>query len=185
MLLQLYLDIFFSCGSLLCLVESSVYRSGVQHDVPISNLVAAGCTPCYEAPYGSISTAESHDITSCAGPYLFVGTQKGDKQVLDIGALASVEVLRTEASRSAPYLSNGVYWHFMKGCSFGFMAVERDENSVADEGSNSIVSTTHEVSWSIDQSIGCTTHDEMKMQSMVDTSSWTKHVHNCPGARLH
>ena len=179
---ELYLVIFFSCGSLLCLVDSSVYRLGVQHDVPISSLAAAGCAPCYEAPYGSV--LKSQDITSCTGPYLFVGTQKGDKQVLDIGALTSIQVLRTEASRSAPYLSNGVYWHFMKGCSFGFMAVEYDDNSVKEESSDSTVFTSHEVSWSIDQSIGCTSHDELKMQShsIVDTSSWTKHVHNCPGA---
>ena len=176
--------VVFSYVSLLCLVESTVYRSGVQHDVPISSLVAAGCVPCYEARYGSVS--EPQDITSCTGPYLFVGTQKGDKQVLSIGALGSVEVLRAEASISAPYLSNGVYWHYMKGCSFGFMAVESDDNSIEVEGSDSIVSTNQGVSWSIGQSVGCgrtgTYHDELKMHSIVDTSSWTKHVHNCPGA---
>jgi hypothetical protein len=108
--------------------------------------------------------------------------------VLAIGALGSVEVLRAEASRSAPYLSNGVYWHYMKGCSFGFMAVESDDNSIKDEGSDSIVSTNHGVSWSIGQSVGCgrrrtgTYHDELKMHSIVDTSSWTKQVHSCPGA---
>ena len=176
--------VVFSYVSLLCLVESTIYRSGAQHDVPISSLVAAGCVPCYEAHYGSVS--ESQDITSCTGPYLFVGTQKGDKQVLAIGALGSVEVLRAEASRSAPYLSNGVYWHYMKGCSFGFMGVESDEGSIKEEGSDSIVSTNHGVSWSIGQSVGCgrtgAYHDELKMHSIVDTSSWTKHVHNCPGA---
>jgi hypothetical protein len=178
----------FSYGSLLCLGESTVYRSGVQRDVPISSLVAAGCVPCYEAAYGSVS--ESQDITSCTGPYLFVGTQKGDKQVLAVGALGSVEVLRAEASRSAPYLSNGVYWHYMKGCSFGFMAVESDDKSIKEEGRESIVSTNHGVSWRIGQSVGCgrsgtgtgTYYDELTTHSIVDTSSWTKHVHNCPGA---
>ena len=178
--------IVFSYIGLLCLVESTVYRTGDQRDVPISSLVAAGCVPCYEARYGSVS--ESQDITSCTGPYLFVGTQKGDKQVLAIGALGSVEVLRAEAPRSAPYLSNGVYWHYMKGCSFGFMAVESDDNSMKEEGSDSIVSTNHGVSWSIGQSVGCgrrrtgTYHDELTMHSIVDTSSWTKHVYDCPGA---
>ena len=175
----LYLVDFFFCASLLCLIDSTVYKGGVQHDVPFSRLVAAGCAPCFEAPYGSAS--KSQDITSCSGPYLFVGTRIGDKQVLDIGALASVHVLRTEASRSAPYLSNGVYWHFMKGCSFGFMAVENNDTSINEEGSASTVFTSHEVSWSIDESIGCTSHDVPKMHSIVDTSSWTKHVHNCPG----
>ena len=68
---SLHLVVFSSVG-LLYLVESTVYRSGVQHDVPISSLVAAGCVPCYEARYGSVS--EPQDITSCTGPYLFVGT---------------------------------------------------------------------------------------------------------------
>ena len=174
----------FSCGSLLCLAvgESLVYKSGVQHDVPISRLVAAGCVPCYEAPYGSVS--KSQDITSCTGPYLFVGTQIGDKQVLEIGALTTVEVLRMESTRSEPYLSNGVYWHFMKGCSFGFTAVENDDDSIESERPDSIISTSlsREVSWSIDQSIGCSSDDELKTHLIVDTSSWTKHVHNCPGA---
>ena len=179
----LHLVIFFFCASLLCLIDSSVYKGGVQHDVPISHLASAGCTPCYEAPYGSAS--KSQDITSCSGPYLFVGTRIGNKQVLDVGALASVQALRTAASRSAPYLSNGVYWHFMKGCSFGFMAVENDDTSIKEESSDSTVFKSHEVSWSIDQSTGCTSHDFLKMHSIADTSSWTKHVHNCPGARLH
>ena len=102
--------------------------------------------------------------------------------MLEIGALASVEIFRTEASRSAPYLSNGVYWHFMKGCSFGFMGIESDDTSVHLEGGDSFVPTSSEVSWSIDQSVGCGSADELKAQSIVDTWSWTKHVHNCPGA---
>ena len=179
---QLYVVVFFfSCGSLLCFVESTVYKRGVQHDVPISSLVAAGCVSCYEKPYGSVS--KSQDITSCTGPYLFVGTQVGDKQVLEIGALTSVEVLRMESTRSEPYLSNGVYWHFMKGCSFGFTAVEYDDNSIDGERRDSVVTTypRHVISWSVDQSIDCTSDDELKTHSIVDTSSWTKHAYNCPG----
>ena len=58
---QLYVVVFFSsCGSLLSLVESTVYKRGVQHDVPVSSLVAAGCVSCYEKPYGSVS--KSKDI---------------------------------------------------------------------------------------------------------------------------
>ena len=183
MLWQICPVVLFSCGSLLCLAvgESPVYKSGVQHDVPISGLVAAGCVPCYEAPYGSVS--KSQDITSCTGPYLFVGTQIGDKQALKIGALTFVEMLRTEASRSEPYLSNGVYWHFMKGCSFGFMTVEYDNNSIESDRPDSKISTSlsRELTWGIDQLIGCSSDDELMTHSIVDTSSWTKHVHNCPG----
>jgi hypothetical protein len=104
--------------------------------------------------------------------------------VLAIGALGSVEVLRADAPIGAPHLSNGVYWHYMKGCSFGFMAVESDDNSIEEEGSDSIVSTNRGVSWSVGQSVGCgrrrtgTYHDELTMHTIVDTSSWTKHVHN-------
>ena len=178
---QLYVVVvFFSYGGLLNLVESTVYKRGVQYDVPISSLVAAGCVPCHETPYGSVS--KSQDIKSCTGPYLFVGTQIGDKQVLEIGALASVEVLRMESTRSEPYLSNGLYWHYMKGCSFGFRAVEYDDNSIDGERKDSVVtrSSSHAVSWSVDQSIDCISDDELKTHSIVDTSSWTKHVHNCP-----
>ena len=136
---QLCLVVFFiSCGSLLSLVDKTVYKSGVQHDFPLTSLVAVGCVPCCETPYGSVS--KSQDITSCTGPYLFVGTQIGYKQVLKVGAPTSVEMRSVESTGSAP------------------------------------------VSWSIDQSIGWTSDEELKTHSIVDTSSWTKHVDNCPGA---
>ena len=135
---QLCLVVFLiCCGSLLSLVDSTVYKSGVQHDVPLSSLVAAGCAPCCGTTYGSVS--KSQDITSCTGPYLFVGKQIGYKQVLKVGALTPAEMRSKKATRSAP------------------------------------------VSWSIDQSIGCTSGDEMKTHSILDTSSWTKHVYNYPG----
>ena len=156
-----------------------VYRSGVQYDVALSNLIDAGCERCYEAPYGSVSELE--DIRLCSGPYLFVGMQKGGKQALEIGALAPVDVLRTEASRSAPHMSNGVYWHLEEGCTFGFSAIEHDGKSIDEENSHSVFSTNHGVSWSIGQSIGCNSHDKLVTYSTAETSSWTKHVHNCPG----
>ena len=135
---QLCLNVFFiSCGSLLSLVGSTVYKSGGQHDVPLTSLVSAGCAPCCETPYGSVS--KSQDITSCTGPYLFVGTQIGYRHVLKVGALTSVEMLSMKSTRSAP------------------------------------------ATWSIDQSIGCTSDEELKTQSIVGTSSWTKHANNCPG----
>ena len=178
---QLHLFVF-SYGSLLCLVDSSVYRSGVQHDVPITSLAAAGCVHCYEANYGSATN--SKDITSCTGPFLFVGTQQDVMPVLKIGALTSVEVLRTEASRSAPYLSNGVYLHFMKGCLFGFMAVEYGDDMIHEESRELFATAKDGVSWDIDQSIGCSALDEIKPQSIMDTSNWTKHIYNCPGLLL-
>ena len=135
---QLCLVVFLKyCGSLLSLVDNKVYKSGVQHDVPLSSLVAAGCAPCCETPYGYVS--KSQDITSCTGPYLFAGKEIGYKHVLEVGALTSAAMLSIKSTRSAP------------------------------------------VSWSIDQSIGCTSGDEMKTHSILDTSSWTKHVYNYPG----
>ena len=175
---QLHFLVFFFGGPL-SFVGSTLYKSGVQHNVPISNLAAAGCVPCHESPYGS--NLKSLDITTCTGPYLFVGIQKEEKSVLEIGALTSVEVLRTDAPKSAPYLSNGVYWHFMKGCSFGFDSVEYSIDSKIDESSRSLVSAHRGISWSIDNSIGCTNLDDLKMSSAFDTSNWRKHIYNCPG----
>ena len=171
--------IAFSYAKVLCLVDSMVYRGGVQYDVAISNLIDAGWERCYEAPYGSVSELE--DIRLCSGPYLFVGMQKGGKQALEIGALAPVDVLHAEASRSAPHMSNGVYWHLEDGCAFGFSAIEYDEKSIEEESIDSVVSTNHGVSWSIGQSIACKFHDELVTYLTVDASSWTKNVHNCPG----
>lgn len=178
---QLHL-FFFLFGSLLCLVGSSLYKSGVQHNVPMSSFAAAGCVPCHESPYGS--TLNSEDIKSCGGPYLFVGVQKEDRSALEFGALVSVEVLRMDASKSAPYLSNGVYWHFTKGCSFGFEAVEHNLNVKDEESSRSLVSTNRGVSWRIDQSIDCTSLDDFTIQTLIDTSKWRKQIFNCPGTLM-
>ena len=173
---------FFSCSSLLRLVGSTVYKSGVQHDVLISSLGAVGCVPCHESTYGS--NLKSQDMMSCTGPYLFVGNQKVNKKVLEIGALASVEVLRTDASRSAPYLSNGVYWYFTKGCSFGFTAVDSNVDSIKESSGRSLSHTNHGISWIMDHSVGCTSLDDLKTNELVDTSKWRKHIYNCPGACL-
>ena len=97
---QLCLVVFLiCCGSLLSLVDSKVYKSEVQYDVPLTSPVAAGCEPCCETPYGSVSKSE--DITSRTGPYLFVGKEIGYKHVLVVGALTSA-MLSMTSTRSAP-----------------------------------------------------------------------------------
>lgn len=72
----------------------------------------------------------------------------------------------------------------MKGCSFGFKAVEYDHNFTEEECRELFARTEDDVSWDIDQSVGCTSLGDSKPQSTVDTSNFKKHVYNCPGVSL-
>jgi hypothetical protein len=170
-------------ASLLRLGQSSVHKSGVQRDVSISSLSAAGCVLCYKSSYGSATKSE--DLMTCSGPYLFVGFQQFDKSVLDVGALASAATVLTETARKNPRLSNGVYWHLERSCSFGFTATEHHKKSVNVNSSKSTNSTINDVLWSIDQSTGCSLVERIGKYLMLPASSTQNtrnHVYNCPGA---
>jgi hypothetical protein len=169
--------------SSLRLGQSSVHKSGVQRDVSISSLSAAGCVLCYKSSYGSATKSE--DLMSCSGPYLFVGIEQFDKSVLDVGALASAATVLTETARMNPRLSNGVYWHLERSCSFGFTAAEHHKKTVAVNSRKSTNSTINDVLWSIDQSTGCSLVERIGKYLMLpapSTQNTRNHVYNCPGA---
>ena len=123
---------------------------------------------------------------SCSGPYLFVGIQQFDKSVLDVGALASAATVLTETARQNPRLSNGVYWHLERSCSFGFAATEHHKKSLKVNSRKSTNSTINDVLWSIDQSTGCSPVERIGKYLMLpepSTQNTRNHVYNCPGAR--
>ena len=172
-----------SLAILLRLGQSSVHNSGVQRDVLISNLAAAGCVLCYESFYGSATKSE--DFMSCSGPYLFVGIQQFNKSVLHVGALASAAIVLTETAGKNPHLSNGVYWHLERNCSFGFAATEHHKKSGKVKSRKSANSTMNNVLWSIDQSTGCSIVERIGKCLMLlapSTLNTRNHVYNCPGA---
>ena len=161
--------------------QSSVHKSGVQRDVSFSSLAAAGCVLCYET--SEESATKSKDIMSCSGPSLFIGTQKFDGSVLEVGAIAPAAIIQTEAARNRPRLSNGVYWHFERSCSFGFSATEHHQKSFRINDRKSADSTSYDVLWSIDQSTGCPLINKigkllLRAPSIMNSRNY---VYNCPG----
>ena len=154
-----------------------VAYTGVQRNTSISALLGNGCTICYDAKYGS--ETKSDDITSCSGPFLFVGVQTNDASVMEIGAISSAEVVLSEKSRENLVFSNGIYWHFAKGQSFGFTAEENDSIASADMmGENLETSKTYigsKVLWRLDHVNGSTYNHQREIFTM-----WRKNIYNCP-----
>ena len=67
-----------------------------------------GCTKCYEDLYGP--TTYTSNITSCAGPYLFVGGRSVTRNNFLLGAFAPAAEVLTVTPYDLPHLHNGVYW---------------------------------------------------------------------------
>lgn len=155
---------------------SSAYEIGIQYDVPFADLVSAGCYKCYKAIL--TTTTKSSDITSCAGPYLFVGTQSFDNVTFVVGAFAPAIEVQKPTSLSNSRFSHGLYWHFDGKKVFGFSMSRYDRIGMTSDsrrGYEADVGHTRDLFWSLDQ-----THLRHKSsaQSPSDQSKW---ILNCPG----
>jgi hypothetical protein len=94
-------------------------KSGLQYNVTLASLAEANCSMCYNAKYPSKTT--STNVTSCAGPFLFVGTLSFDAKTFTLGAYATASEVLKPTPLNSPHLSNGVYWYFKEGEYFGFL----------------------------------------------------------------
>jgi hypothetical protein len=151
--------------------------TGWQRSTLISDLVGDGCTLCYDADYGS--ETKSSDIASCFGPYLVVGTQTHNVSVLDINAVASAELVKSDGSRDKSLHSFGIYWHSSEGVSFGLTAEQRDSGATADVGKDNLSSSKsnndRQLSWRLGQDDSSTCY-----QQRVNFTRWKKNIYNCP-----
>ena len=148
-----------------------------QRNTLISDLVGDGCTLCYDADYGS--ETKSSDIASCFGPYLVVGTQTHDASVLEINAVASAELVKSDGSSNNFLLSCGLYWHLSEGVSSGLTAEQRDSSATADVGKYNLSSSKsnddRQLSWRLDQNDG-----RIPCQQRANLTKWRKNIYNCP-----
>jgi hypothetical protein len=151
--------------------------TGWQRNTLISDLVGDGCTLCYDSDYGS--ETKSSDIASCFGPYLVVGTQTHDASVLEINAVASVELVKSDGSRNNFLLSCGLYWQSSEGVSFGLTAEQRDSSATADMGKDNLSSSESnddgQRSWRLDQN-----DKRISCQQRANFARWRKNIYNCP-----
>ena len=148
-----------------------------QRNTLISDLVGDGCTLCYDADYGS--ETKSSDIASCFGPYLVVGTQTHNASVLEINAVASAELVKSDGSSNDFLLSCGLYWHSSEGVSFGLTAEQRDSSATADVGKYNISTSKsnddRQLSWRLDQN-----DSRISCQQRANFTRWRKNIYSCP-----
>jgi hypothetical protein len=166
---------------------SSAYESGIQYSVPYVDLVAVGCSECYKAILTS-NTKSSH-ITSCSGPYLFVGIQSLDNVTFEVGAYAPAVEVQQHTTLNNPHYSNGLYWQFEDEKVFGFsMSRDGPVRNVLDSGRGheshmslaSASAPARELFWSLEQT-------NIRVKNFRPNSLGTsplnqvKWILNCPG----
>ena len=142
-------------------------------------LESGGCSLCYAAEYDQPTTSE--DILSCAGPVLFVGTQQAYKSSnywsigFYLGAFAVVEEVQKTTVLNTPHESNGVYWYFTPGKSFGFLKDDTLQQAAADIGTTNPESR---LSWNLGKYGGYRAGANIELSDSIGL--WRKVIYNCP-----
>ena len=91
----------------------SYYPSGPQYDVPVSTLVAAGWTRCFQEPYSNDKITSIISLqNACDGDYLILTGREIGTSTLNILAAAPRADVFTVTAENEPRLVNGTYWYF-------------------------------------------------------------------------
>ena len=142
-----------SAFSLLCLLRCVLsYPSGIQYEtVPLNSATYKGCKACYSRHYKY--PTNSSDVEKCEGPYLFVGAGMFVRGKLSIilGAFELAEVVKKVTVRNTPRLSNGVYWYYTPGVSFGFL---NNTDLMQSDGDIGTSDPKSRLSWLLDSNLG-------------------------------
>ena len=113
------------------------------------------CSLCYEDE--GWKRTFSINIINCAGPVLFVGAMvrwwwPSDAYRMRLGAFALASEVHQTTVLNTPHLSNGVYWYFTPGKSFGFLAdMDLQQEPTADTGTTN---ADVRLSWNLDNGHG-------------------------------
>ena len=158
---------------------------GIQQDSVKEDDLNSECSICYFAHHEQPTSSE--DILSCTGPVLFVGAQDWNRwwwwtdKTMYTGAFALVSAVHKTTALNTPHLSNGVYWYFTPGKSFGFRGdTDLHQDPEGDTGDlNSRTSVKH-LSWTLNGRGGYRpgfTGDEF---IATDDEFFEKRIYNCP-----
>ena len=147
---------------------------GLQLRVSFASLRRLRCSPCYDDSLQSQTTTAN--ISSCSGPYLFVGVKCLESDTFVIGAYAPAKEILSETAVNAPYLYNGVYWYYSAGRYLGFSDAADLDQLLADGYSS--MSSNHQMLWSIDEA--------NVLHAVVNATSWKlrKAIYSCPEGAL-
>jgi hypothetical protein len=142
------------------------YESGILRNYPLSRVSA--CSTCHDVDYADgLSVSE---ISSCSGPYLFVGAKVSG--YIFLGAWGPVAEVQTTTAVNSPHIYNGVYWYF-NSQSFGFSLNPSISQSSGDTASTD---PDYRLSWHIGSG-GYRAGSETGLNS--DTT-YSKVIYNCP-----
>ena len=155
------------------------YPIGIQFSqTAISDLRNQSCTLCFDKSYkGSVRTGE---ILACNGTYLYVGAKERQNEVFSIGAYGLASEIHQQTPLNMPHLSNGLYWYFTTGWSFGFVDVN---NIFQRPGDTGISHPRCRMSWLLEFPIGGYRAGELT--NLTESAEWRKIVYNCPSKSLY
>lgn len=171
--------IFRTLVTSLLLSERCLYafmKSGIQHNVTFASLAEANCSMCYYAKYPSRTT--SANVTSCAGPFLFVGMRSLDAINFTSGAYAAASEVQKPTPLNSPHLSNGVYWYFTEGEYFGFLSSPNMSLTGKDVD---VFSPNSTLLWSIGLARSHLRSRALEINETLHDEKW---IFSCPGQIL-
>jgi hypothetical protein len=151
---------------------------GVQHDVLLSTILSIGCSECYNTSVGKSVSTSSDDITSCLGPYLFVGAKLVESAIFAVGVHAPATEVHKLTLLNSPHEHNGVYWFFTRGHSFGMSDVADMNQSLSDLD----IISTNGMLWRIDQSSNVENNASLRSSHINHpiASDMRKLIYSCP-----
>ena len=154
---------------------------GIQFDSVTEDRLESGqCSLCFDALYAKATYSE--DILSCAGPVLFVGAQGRymsdfwDRDFL-LGAFGLASEVHHFTVLNKPHESNGVYWYFTPGKSFGFLRDDTLEQATADIGDTYPDSR---LSWNLSKYGGYRVGRDLRLGESERYGLYRKRIYNCP-----
>ena len=147
-------------------------------------LETGGCTICFDGYYEN--EIYSEDILNCDGPVLFVGVKKAtsglwyvvyglwDDDFL-IGAFGLASEVHRFTVLNKPHESNGVYWYFTPGKSFGFLGDDTLEQATADIGTTN---SRSRLSWNLSKYGGYRAGINLRLSETA--KKYRKMIFDCP-----
>ena len=153
---------------------------GIQYNSVTKDDLKSECSLCYEDGYLE-RTYPTH-IVSCTGPVLFVGAQRlatwfwpWEAKTMYVGAFALASAVQRTTALNAPHLSNGVYWYFTPGKSFGFLSdTDLHQEPAEDTGTTN---WNARLSWNLDGNGG---YRAGSFFSNHKPKQFGKFIYNCP-----
>lgn len=155
------------------------YPDGIQFmQTTESDLHNQSCSLCFDKGYWE--SIRSEEILACDGTYLFVGAKERQRKTFSIGAYGLASEIHQQTEHNRPHSSNGLYWYFTSGWSFGFVDTGTILQRPGDTG------TAHprcRLSWLLDISMGG--YRVGTLTNLTESTAWRKVIYNCPPKSLH